>query len=93
MSARYGSLVQRELSPKVTEGLCAAKQHALASGSNPSVTAAPCHLPLHKGGGVAALLFGQTGVEGDLFLRGISGGFTARLANDNKIAAALKGVV
>ena len=46
MNIRKGSLVQRELTPKAAEGLFYRKYNLY----NPSVTAMPCHLPLHKGG-------------------------------------------
>ena len=35
---------------EATEGLCASGKRSLERGNNPSVTASPCHLPLHKGG-------------------------------------------
>ena len=41
-----GSLVQRELSAELTEGL----EIIILHRDNPSVMASPCHLPLHKGG-------------------------------------------
>jgi len=51
-----GSLVQRELSAKLTEGLFWWNFNYY----NPSVTALPCRLPLHRGGFLLACKFALT---------------------------------